>query len=75
MLDVFNCVECSYNRTRIYLTLGWLSPVKFEEKMGESNHFGIGIALVNEGKVDLCIHIRINKTSVLGSYELQFQNL
>lgn len=34
-LEIFEYIECFYNRTRIHSALGWLSPVQFENKMLE----------------------------------------
>ena len=30
-LDLFECIEVVYNRTRIHSALGWLSPAEFEK--------------------------------------------
>jgi len=35
-LEMFECVECFYNRLRIHSALGWLSPDGFEEESGRS---------------------------------------
>lgn len=32
-LEIFDYIECFYNRIRIHSALGWLSPAQFEEKM------------------------------------------
>jgi putative transposase len=32
--DVFDCIERFYNATRRHLTIGYVSPVEFEGKVG-----------------------------------------
>lgn len=34
-LDIFDYIECFYNRLRIHSALGWLSPAEFEAMHGE----------------------------------------
>lgn len=34
-LDIFDYIECFYNRVRIHSALGWLSPMQYEEKMAK----------------------------------------
>lgn len=42
-LEIFECIECFYNRTRIHSALGWLSPEGFEKKhMEEGRLNGVG---------------------------------
>ena len=36
-LDIFDYIECFYNRIRIHSALGWLSPAQFEERMALRN--------------------------------------
>ena len=36
-LDIFDYIECFYNRIRIHSALGWFSPAKFEERMTMRN--------------------------------------
>ena len=36
-LDIFDYIECFYNRIRIHSALGWLSPAQFEERMAMRN--------------------------------------
>jgi putative transposase len=32
-LEIFNYIECFYNRLRMHSDLGFMSPTEFEEKM------------------------------------------
>lgn len=36
-LDIFDYIECFYNRLRIHSALGWLSPAEFEAMHGEES--------------------------------------
>ena len=36
-LDIFDYIECFYNRIRIHSALGWLSPAQFEKRMAMRN--------------------------------------
>lgn len=34
-LEIFEYIECFYNRVRIHSAIGWMSPADFEAKMVE----------------------------------------
>lgn len=34
-LEIFEYIECFYNRVRIHSAIGWMSPADYEAKMSE----------------------------------------
>ena len=39
-LEIFEYIECFYNRLRMHSTLGFMSPTEFEEKMTKKEDVG-----------------------------------
>ena len=40
-IEIFDYIECFYNRLRIHSSLGWLSPAEFEKKYDKESRTGV----------------------------------